>query len=81
MNTHDKKFHATDEENDDILIGRVLTRREALLLMGGSGLAFLAGCGGSNSGGVVVPMNVALQLQSEIAVQILSHRQSRSIQT
>jgi len=40
-----------DLDNDDAPIGRVLSRREALVLMGGlgaSGLLFLAGCGGDD---------------------------------
>ncbi|RYX83343.1 intradiol ring-cleavage dioxygenase [bacterium] len=43
-------------DNDDIPKGRILTRREALYLFGGAGLAFLtaAGCGGGGTG-VTVP--------------------------
>lgn len=40
-----------DEENDDELRGRILSRREVVALMGGSALAFLtAGCSGGSSG-------------------------------
>lgn len=43
-------------DNDDIPKGRIFTRREALTLFGGAGLAFLtaAGCGGGSTG-VSVP--------------------------
>ncbi len=37
-----------DETNDDIPVGRVLTRREAMGLLGVSGLVLLAGCGGGS---------------------------------
>ena len=42
-------------DNDDIPKGRIFTRREALTLFGGAGLAFLtaAGCGGGSAGGSV----------------------------
>ena len=41
-----------DEENDDELRGRILSRREVVALMGGGALAFLtgAGCSGGSSG-------------------------------
>jgi protocatechuate 3,4-dioxygenase beta subunit len=42
-----------DLHDDDAPVGRVLTRREALILLGGagaSGLLYLAGCGGSANG-------------------------------
>lgn len=36
------EFH--DEHNDDLPVGRVLSRREILTLFGGAGVALLAGC-------------------------------------
>jgi protocatechuate 3,4-dioxygenase beta subunit len=44
---------AHTDQLDDLPVGRVLTRREALVLLGGAGvggLFLLAGCGGSNGG-------------------------------
>lgn len=45
-------------DNDDILKGHVLTRREALMLLGAGGLALIPGCGGGGSG-VTVPTATA----------------------
>lgn len=48
MNHHGEDF------DDDIPVGRVLSRREALWLLGGAGLGILSGCGGGSTG-VVTP--------------------------
>jgi protocatechuate 3,4-dioxygenase beta subunit len=59
---------------DDVAVGRVLTRREVLALMGMSGVALLAGCRPSreadatvmaSSGGSVAPSCIVLPEQTE----------------
>jgi len=42
MSTHQPNPNPNDEEDDDIPIGRVLGRREVLMLLGGAGLGLLA---------------------------------------
>lgn len=53
MSQHMSPDHLVDEENDDELRGRILTRREVVSLIGGGALAMLlgAGCGGGGSTG------------------------------
>jgi hypothetical protein len=41
-----------DEFDDDIPVGRVLSRREALPMLGGAGLSLLSGCGGGTTTGL-----------------------------
>lgn len=36
-------------DNDDVLVGRLLSRREMLVVMGGAGLALVVGCSGDDS--------------------------------
>lgn len=52
-------------ENDDVMIGRVLTRREAIQLLGAVGLAALVGCG-PDSGGVETAVSPTTQAASTV---------------
>lgn len=44
-----KEIPAVDDDNDDEIVGRILTRREAMQVAGAAGFALLVGCGGGGA--------------------------------
>lgn len=48
-------------DNDDVLVGRVLSRREVLTLLGASGLALLVGCAAEETGQTAVTPDATTQ--------------------